>query len=496
MNDEELRAFLNSARPAKGAAPEDGAAPADAEATPEGAASRGEAEPQATQPGRGAEASKGPAEGGLRVPSFDELMGFGAPESASPPSNAAQPSEPSSSPAPRPALITDPAPASPTEPAATALSDEPDDDSDELTLESLFDVSDETTSTHLDNGDDEELVPLVLPGFSPEPPRAEPLPPVFSPEPSVPAAPTAPPSSSATPNTVHADPAPTQPFELEPETPATNPAPPVASTSRASSPAAPVSGVPDSVPAAPTRPSVPVVPVAATSRRAPASSTESDPDVLAALGLAGSEASAATPDSRGGDDEYEPIAVTGGRSGGRKALPWIIVAGGAIIAIVASVLVINGVRGSDTDPIPTPAPAPTTTQAPVETEDPEPSETEAPEPEVPTDEVPVVEVGPTWTLSIPQWNLDVEMSNRYGGRTPYVLTDGGTKAMFTLPLAESLPDSCAAAREPNVWGLLRKEDGTLEAIRPEPRCTDPDAAAVYDTLWGLMDATAKSARPM
>ena len=482
MNDEELRAFLNSARPAQGTAPADATASADAEVSgdesllPPGEPIEPSPTDQTSSAGNAAE-----QEGGLRVPSFDELMGIGAPARSE--SRAEEP---------RPALITDPAPAqAPAQAPASVpeeLHDEPTDDSDELTLESLFDVDDAVTPADDSQQVEDELVPLVLPGFSPDPQRSTPLPPVFRPEPAVPAAPATPAPATPVPTAepVHTDPAPTQPFEV-PGAPAAQ-ASPQPATPAVQAPAEPV----------PARPVGPVVPVAAAApRRAVEPTTPTEPDVFASIGLGGpAETPAPSETGGGGGDEYEPIAVTGGRGGGRKALPWVIVGGGAIIALVASVLVINGVRGSETDPTPAPAPTTTATEAPTETEEPQPSETETPATEEPSGEVPAVDVGPTWTLSIPQWSLDVDMSNRYGGRTPYVLSDGNSRAMFTLPLAESLPDSCAHARDPHVWGLQRNDDGTLEAIRPEPRCADADAAAVYDTLWGLMDATAKSARPM
>jgi hypothetical protein len=460
VNDEELRAFLDSSKPgesqkAKRPAPSD-AQQSDA--------------PTAAQ-----------RSDGLRVPSFDELMGFTAPQNNEPEidedESAMTQAEPEA-PASRPALITDPVPE--TRPAgARRASSEPEVESAPLTLESLFDSADDDAAPEA-AVDDGELVPLVLPGFSPEPRRTEPLPPVFRSEPAEPPPAPAPESPIAerspyaapiTPPAVMRDPAPTQPYSIAEPTPTEPMAAPTPKPAAAK--AAQVAAAPKPAQPAP----------------------ETETDVFAAIGLAHE-----TPESQptavsggGGADDYEPIAVTGGGGGGRKALPWIIVGGGLIIALVASVLVINGVRGNGDDPAP--SPAPTTTEAPpTTTEAPEPTET--PEPEPTPDEAPVVDVGSTWTLPIDQWSINVEMSSKYGGSTPYELRDGNTRAMFTLPLAASLPDSCAHAREPWVWGLLKNDDGTLEAIRPEPRCTDADAAAVYDTLWGLLDASAKSATPM
>jgi hypothetical protein len=193
--------------------------------------------------------------------------------------------------------------------------------------------------------------------------------------------------------------------------------------------------------------------------------------------------------------DYERISVTGSENRSRKALPWIIVGGGVAVAIIASIFVINGVRGSESS-APTATPETTTqptTEATTEpSEEPSPSEEPVPAP----DTVPVVDPGSTWQLPIEQWGLTVQVSEKLGGSTPYTLFDGNSRAMFdSIPVASGFSPACAAAREPNVWGLLKKEDGTLEVVRPEPRCTSQADAALYDTIWGTLDYMAKSAKP-
>ena len=165
-----------------------------------------------------------------------------------------------------------------------------------------------------------------------------------------------------------------------------------------------------------------------------------------------------------------------------------------MVAIIASIFVVNGVRGNEA-PATTenpPATSQPTTEAPAETETPEPSEEPAPEP----DAAPVVDPGSTWPLPIEQWGLTVQVSEKLGGSTPYTLFDGNTRATFdSIPVAAGFSDACAAAREPNVWGLLKTDDGKLEVVRPEPRCTSQADAALYDTIWGTLDYMAKSAKP-
>lgn len=302
-------------------------------------------------------------------------------------------------------------------------------------------------------------MPLILPGFSPEPRQRQDLPPVFRTEPAV-AQPQAAQAAQ------HDDPAPTQPFDV----------------------------LSDQASPAPAVPAAPAFPVAAAPRAAATAPTETvTPGTDNPFALLSEDLVSSQPEIEYGD-EYEPIAVTGGESRGRKALPWIIVGGGAIIALVASMFVINGVRANETtDPV---APPVTTTEA---TPKPEPSTKPAePEEEKPVDPTtaPVVDPGSTWTLRIDQWNMSVEVSEKLGGSTPYTLFDGNSRAMFdSLPVASGISDACAAAKAESAWGLRKKDDGKLEVIRPEPRCSNPADAAVYDTIWGVLDYMAKSAKP-
>lgn len=468
------------------------------------------------------------SDGPKRVPSFDELMGFAAPTAPSTGSDAAQETEESVAPEEgdtEPNIFSAPL-------AATSQN-------------SIFDVEPQPAPAPQPefrpedlNGwaqpasGEEELAPLILPGFSPEPQRREPLPPLFqanataeppaAPKPAEPAAASAPsdldidafPPTQPMP-ALSADPQPgvdsadddTDGFaalglgdlhddtdEVETQQAAVVP-PPVA----APAPAVPAS---DRAFAAP----VVAAPVAAAPKPAQQTQPESKPAVAPVAATAPIAAAAAPvaaaasaravierQNAQRSDDDYEKISVTGGEGGPRKFLPWLIVGGGALIAIIASILVINALRGpAESDP--TPAPAPTTTE-PAETTEPAPSPTTtspSPSAEPEPDDVPVVEVGPSWMIPITQWGLDVEKSQRLGTVTYDGLTDQSLR--LEIELAQSLPESCAAARDG--WGLEKAADGTLTAVRPMPRCQDADAAAVYDTIWGLVDHMAKSAKPI
>ena len=330
--------------------------------------------------------------------------------------------------------------------------------------------------------DNEQLVPLILPGFSPEPRERRDLPPVFQAEPTQQA-----PQPDSSASKQHEEPAPTQPFDVLTST-ETGKAQATTASAAANATAA-STGAAVAAASAATAATTPVAaafpPAAAT--RPTQAAADTDPFALLAPELASDAEAEPEPD-------YERISVTGSENRGRKALPWLIVGGGVVVAIIASIFVVNGVRGNET-PAATenpPATSQPTTEAPAETETPEPSEEPAPDP----DAAPVVDPGSTWPLPIEQWGLTVQVSEKLGGSTPYTLFDGNTRATFdSIPVAAGFSDACAAAREPNVWGLLKTDDGKLEVVRPEPRCTSQADAALYDTIWGTLDYMAKSAKP-
>lgn len=429
MNDEELRAFLDSATVGE----------TDEDARPEVEAP---SPAEATAP----EAQAAPRRG---VPSFEELMNM---PSVAPAASPAAPPTPAAAPlaapaAPQPATPQPVTPAAPQPATSQPAAPQP------AARSSV----------------EEELVPLILPGFSPEPRQRQDLPPVFRTEP----------AQEAQPAATHNDPAPTQPFDVLSDQ--------AAAPAATATPAAPVAAA-----AAPASvQSAPAFPVAA-APRATAPTETVTPVTDNPFALLSEDLVSSQPEVEYGD-EYEPIAVTGGESRGRKALPWIIVGGGAIIALVASIFVINGVRANEnTDPV---AP-PVTTSEPAPTPEPstKPAEPEEEQPVDPTT-APVVDPGSTWTLRIDQWNMSVEVSEKLGGSTPYTLFDGNSRAMFdSLPVASGISDACAAAKAESAWGLLKKDDGKLEVIRPEPRCSNPADAAVYDTIWGVLDYMAKNAK--
>lgn len=253
-------------------------------------------------------------------------------------------------------------------------------------------------------------------------------------------------------------------------------------------PAAPVfaqNPVPAANRPAPGLPVVPALPVPpAAPHQAPPTAPLPLADESSIFGLlAASSADAPT------DDAYEKIAVTGG-SGGKKMLPWIIVGAGAVIALIASIFIVNALGGGSE---PTPTAAPTATEAPATDATPStsPSPSTDPEPsEAAGDQPPKVEVGPTMALDVPFWGITADLSTRFG-QTSYAI-DADSRLVLTSALISSLPESCAAMR--SEWGISRVGDATFEVLKPAQRCAE--APELYDEIWGLSAAMVESIRPL
>ncbi|SJN08059.1 hypothetical protein FM113_00675 [Leucobacter sp. 7(1)] len=173
-----------------------------------------------------------------------------------------------------------------------------------------------------------------------------------------------------------------------------------------------------------------------------------------------------------------------GRNRSSSAKPWIIVGIVAVVAILASIVVLNLARGGGDEPTPTAGP---TTQAPTTTEAPKPTPTpsEKPETDKPDeDEPPAVDVGDTYGFPITQWNATSQWPVRLGGAT-YALS-GADNAELRLSgeLFNSFPDACAAMR--TEWGASRQPDGSFAVAKPASKCTA--APELYDEVWGLLNA--------
>lgn len=196
---------------------------------------------------------------------------------------------------------------------------------------------------------------------------------------------------------------------------------------------------------------------------------------------------------QGAEPPTQPVPADAKRS--NSALPWIIVAVVAVLALVGSLLVVNAIGKDDPKPEETTeAPAPT----PSETDGQE-TETAPPEVEEPEEEkAPVVDVGADpLSLPISFANITVETSRKLTNPQWFYHAGPPERVMFESGLMNSFPDSCAAMRSPvgqSPWGIEKGEGDTWEVVRPEGTCAaDPD---LYNEVWGLMQAVADSVKPL
>ncbi len=184
-------------------------------------------------------------------------------------------------------------------------------------------------------------------------------------------------------------------------------------------------------------------------------------------------------DDRSGDDRAA------------SAKPWIVVGIVAVLALIASILIVTTARTGTQDPEPGSAPTTqeqTTTTSPTTSE---PGETQEPETEEPDENrVPSVEVGPTTELRIEAWGATSQLSTKFG-MTSYTIPDN-VNLVLSSPLIDQLPPSCAAMRDQ--WGATRLENGTFTVRKPAERCEA--APELYDELWGLTAAFVESIAPM
>ncbi|MCS3426785.1 hypothetical protein U746_1476 [Mycolicibacterium mucogenicum 261Sha1.1M5] len=236
-------------------------------------------------------------------------------------------------------------------------------------------------------------------------------------------------------------------------------------------------------------PTAPFATTSATAARTAATATPAPATVPAP----GPVRARATRDAR---QELPTRPVPAEQKRSNTALPWIIVAAVAVLALVGALLVVNAIRGNDE---PTPAP---TTEAPApEPTEPEVTESETPpttpeEPEV--EEAPKVDVGPNpISMDISYAGISVESSQKLTNPLWFYQAGPPERVMFESGLMNTFPDSCSAMRSPtgqSPWGIEKGEGDTWTVVRPEGTCeADPK---LYNEVWGLMQAVADSAKPL
>lgn len=187
--------------------------------------------------------------------------------------------------------------------------------------------------------------------------------------------------------------------------------------------------------------------------------------------------------------EYEKISVVGSERSHSRFVPWIIVGAGAVLAIVASLVIVFAVRGGE-DPQPPPVTEPTA-ESPAEptTEEPIEPTAEPVDPEPAPDEPPTVEVGNTGDFNIESWGVQGEISAKFGW--PSYTISGDVLTFEGGTLLPQFPESCAAMR--TGFGIKKAADGTFEVHRPAETCAE--APDFYNEVWGLTAAIIPTLKP-
>ncbi|WP_336651947.1 MULTISPECIES: hypothetical protein [unclassified Leucobacter] len=182
-------------------------------------------------------------------------------------------------------------------------------------------------------------------------------------------------------------------------------------------------------------------------------------------------------------------ADPGDGSGDRaaRAKPWIVVGIVAVLALIASIMILNLARGTQETPQPTTDATPTQTP---KTTSPAKPKTTNDDDDTPTSQPsgpPTVDVGPTYDMAIGPWNATSQISQRFGP-VNFNIPDG-VNLVLTSDLLSSFPDSCAAMREG--WGATKTDAGYV-VRKPATRCAA--APELYDEVWGLTDAWVRTIR--
>lgn len=168
------------------------------------------------------------------------------------------------------------------------------------------------------------------------------------------------------------------------------------------------------------------------------------------------------------------------------SLPWVIVGVIVVLALVASALVIHFVRNQQQSDS-----ARSSQTAPAETEgegSASSNQNDEEESSSQSDDVPMAEVGGTFQLRITQWDQQVALSHKLGG-VRYELKSGPDRVVLSADLINQLPASCAQMREE--FGFLKTASGKFEVLKPQQVCKAD--RELYNEIWGLLDAAAKTA---
>jgi len=184
----------------------------------------------------------------------------------------------------------------------------------------------------------------------------------------------------------------------------------------------------------------------------------------------------------------------GPRDRASRAKPWIVVGLVAVVALVASILVVNLARaGGDADEAGRQE-APATSSARPSSDASDTGDAAAKDDAAKDDDakdadeddgVPAVDPGQTNTLDIPAWGVTSQLSAKFGSAS-YKIPDN-VNLVLSSPLIDQLP--CDGQ-----WGVTRHDDGTYTVLKPAERCAA--APELYDEIWGLTAALVDSIEPV
>ena len=192
------------------------------------------------------------------------------------------------------------------------------------------------------------------------------------------------------------------------------------------------------------------------------------------------------------DPEFDQEPERPPRDRNPHLVPWLVVAGVVVVALVVSIVVVLGLRGGGTpaaDASDAPAPAQTSVSPSAGPSastpaSPRPTATPTPTPTIDPDDP---ERGPTIALDISQWGVTADLDQRLG-RTSYTIDADQVLTMET-ELAATLPDSCAAARAG--WGIQQvpsAQPGSRSIAGKNYIRVAPDGCSAAPQLFAEIDA--------
>lgn len=200
-------------------------------------------------------------------------------------------------------------------------------------------------------------------------------------------------------------------------------------------------------------------------------------------------------------DQHLPDLFEPERQRSSHLIPWITVGLIAVLAIVASAIIVNIARGA-ADSSDASANGSDANGSGSSSSDSgsgsnsggsdKPGTTTPDDEADAADQPPAVEIGQNpISFTVPVWDLDGLLSQKFGTVNYRFVDAANTQLVFESDWINSLPDSCAAQRAQ--FGLKKTGEGKFEALRPVQGCTANPT--LFNEIWGQFAATAKTLKP-